>query len=29
MTPGMAKADPIPTGSLPAIAGTKQARAAK
>jgi tetratricopeptide (TPR) repeat protein len=29
MTPGMAKADPIPTGSLPAIIGTKQARAAK
>jgi hypothetical protein len=28
-TPGMAKADPVPTGSLPAIVGTKPARAAK
>jgi tetratricopeptide (TPR) repeat protein len=28
-TPGMAKADPAPTGSLPAIAGTRQARATK
>jgi len=27
--PGMAKADPVPTGSLPRIVGTKQARAAK
>ena len=27
--PGMAKADPVPTGSLPAIVGTKQAKAAK
>ena len=27
--PGMAKADPTPTGSLPAIVGTKQAKAAK
>ena len=27
--PGMAKADPVPTGSLPAIVGTKQARASK
>jgi tetratricopeptide (TPR) repeat protein len=27
--PGMAKADMVPTGSLPAIMGTKQARAAK
>jgi hypothetical protein len=27
--PGMAKADPAPTGSLPAIVGTKQARASK
>jgi tetratricopeptide (TPR) repeat protein len=27
--PGMAKADPVPTGSLPAIIGTKQARATK
>ncbi|MGA2057448.1 MAG: tetratricopeptide repeat protein [Bradyrhizobium sp.] len=27
--PGMAKADPNPTGSLPAIVGTKQAKAAK
>jgi hypothetical protein len=29
MPPGMAKADPTPTGSLPAIVGTKQARATK
>ena len=29
MPPGMPKADPVPTGSLPAIIGTKQARAAK
>ena len=29
MPPGMAKADPVPTGSLPAIVGTKQARASK
>ena len=29
MPPGMAKADPAPTGSLPAIVGTKQARASK
>ena len=29
MPPGMAKADPAPTGSLPAIVGTKQARATK
>jgi hypothetical protein len=28
-TPGMAKADPNPTGSLPAIVGTKRAKAAK
>jgi hypothetical protein len=27
--PGMAKADPNPTGSLPTIVGTKQAKAAK
>ena len=27
--PGMAKADPMPTGSLPAIVGTKQVKAAK
>jgi hypothetical protein len=27
--PGMAKADPVPTGSLPAIVGTKQTKAAK
>lgn len=27
--PGMAKADPVSTGSLPAIVGTKQAKAAK
>jgi hypothetical protein len=29
MPPGMSKADPVPTGSLPAIVGTKQARATK
>jgi hypothetical protein len=29
MSPGMSKADPVPTGSLPAIVGTKQARVAK
>ncbi|SHN82939.1 protein TonB, links inner and outer membranes [Bradyrhizobium erythrophlei] len=29
MPPGMAKADPTPTGSLPAIVGTKQAQATK
>jgi hypothetical protein len=29
MSPGMPKADPTPTGSLPAITGTKQARAMK
>jgi hypothetical protein len=29
MPPGMPKADPNPTGSLPAIVGTKQARAAQ
>jgi tetratricopeptide (TPR) repeat protein len=29
MPPGMPKADPVPTGSLPAIIGTKQARAIK
>ncbi len=29
MPPGMAKADPMPTGSLPAIVGTRQARASK
>jgi hypothetical protein len=28
MPPGMPKADPVPTGSLPAIIGTKQARKA-
>jgi tetratricopeptide (TPR) repeat protein len=28
-TPGMVKADPNPTGSLPAIVGTKQAKAVK
>jgi hypothetical protein len=25
--PGLSKADPVPTGSLPAIVGTRQARA--
>jgi hypothetical protein len=29
MSPGMPKADPMPTGSLPVIVGTKQARATK
>jgi hypothetical protein len=29
MPPGMPKADPAPTGSLPAIVGTKQAKASK
>lgn len=29
MSPGAPKADPFPTGSLPAIVGTKQAGAAK
>jgi hypothetical protein len=29
MPPAMTKADPVSTGSLPAIVGTKQARAAK
>jgi tetratricopeptide (TPR) repeat protein len=29
MPPGMAKADPMPTGALPAIVGTRQARASK
>jgi tetratricopeptide (TPR) repeat protein len=29
MPPGVSKPDPVPTGSLPAIVGTKQARAGK
>ncbi len=29
MSPGTAKTDPVPTGSLPVIVGTKQARATK
>ena len=29
MPPGMPKADPVPTGSLPAIVGTKQSKATK
>jgi hypothetical protein len=29
MPPAMTKADPVSTGSLPAIVGTRQARAAR